>query len=107
MGRSQPVLPCHRTSLIKPSLTPPSVKRQLSVPGNESPLRRRPTTSASSTTYLTNSNRGTPIKKLPQLKGVEPKLAQIILDEILEGRALVLWDDIAGQEVCLIVSLFS
>ncbi|XP_011502666.1 PREDICTED: spastin isoform X2 [Ceratosolen solmsi marchali] len=98
MGRSQPILPCHRTSLIKPSLTPPSVKRQLSIPGSESPLRRRPTTPANSTVNLANSNRGTPVKKLPQLKGVEPKLAQIILDEILEGRTPVLWDDIAGQE---------
>lgn len=35
----------------------------------------------------------------PALKGVDPKLAQIILDEILEGGASVHWEDIAGQEV--------
>jgi hypothetical protein len=32
---------------------------------------------------------------------VDPKLAQIILDEILEGGASVQWEDIAGQEVQL------
>ncbi|XP_014226743.1 spastin isoform X2 [Trichogramma pretiosum] len=107
MGRSASVLPIHhRSSNAKPALTPPAVKRQLSVPGNEtsasgggtgttstaSPMRRRPTTP-------TASNKGTPVKKIvPQLKGVEPKLAQLILDEIVEGGPPVLWDDIAGQE---------
>ncbi|XP_020286332.1 spastin isoform X2 [Pseudomyrmex gracilis] len=92
MGRSTPIQPCHRTMPIKPSSTPPSVKRQLSVPGNGSPIRRpgTPTTS--------NSNRGTPTRKVPILKGVDPKLAQVILDEILEGGAPVQWEDIAGQE---------
>lgn len=94
MGRSMPIQPCHRTMPIKPSSTPPSVKRQLSVPGNGSPIRRpgTPTTS--------NSNRSTPTRKVPILKGVDPKLAQVILDEILEGGAPVQWEDIAGQEVC-------
>ena len=51
-----------------------------------------------------NSNsgvKGTPSHKTPSpaLKGVDPKLAQIILDEILEGGASVQWEDIAGQEV--------
>ncbi|XP_011696674.1 PREDICTED: spastin isoform X2 [Wasmannia auropunctata] len=92
MGRSTPIQPCHRTMPIKPSSTPPSVKRQLSVPGNGSPIRRpgTPTTS--------NSNRSTPTRKVPILKGVDPKLAQVILDEILEGGAPVQWEDIAGQE---------
>lgn len=93
MGRSTPIQPCHKTLPIKPSSTPPSVKRQLSVPGNGSPIRRpgTPTTS--------NSNRSTPTRKVPILKGVDPKLAQVILDEILEGGAPVQWEDIAGQEV--------
>lgn len=92
MGRSTPVQSCHRVTPIKPSSTPPSVKRQLSVPGNGSPVKRpgTPTTS--------NSNRGTPTRKVPLLKGVDPKLAQVILDEILEGGAAVHWEDIAGQE---------
>lgn len=33
------------------------------------------------------------------MKGVEPKLVQIIMDEIVEGGARVEWQDIAGQEV--------
>lgn len=115
MGRSMPIQPCHRTMPIKPSSTPPSVKRQLSIPGNGSPIRRpgTPTTS--------NSNRSTPTRKVPILKGVDPKLAQVILDEILEGGAPVQWEDIAGQEVhrlvtdyiarnvlyCLVIYLFA
>lgn len=93
MGRSMPIQSCHRTMPIKPSSTPPSVKRQLSVPSNGSPIRRpgTPTTS--------NSNRSTPTRKVPVLKGVDQKLTQVILDEILEGGAPVQWEDIAGQEV--------
>lgn len=93
MGRSTPTHSCHRTTPIKPSGTPPSIKRQLSVPGNGSPIRRPGTPGGS------NSNRGTPSRKVPMLKGVDPKLAQVILDEILEGGTAVQWDDIAGQEV--------
>ncbi|XP_017761358.1 PREDICTED: spastin isoform X2 [Eufriesea mexicana] len=92
MGRSTPVQSCHRVTPIKPSSTPPSVKRQLSVPGNGSPIRRPGTPTAS------NSNRGTPTRKAPILKGVDPKLAQVILNEILEGGTAVHWEDIAGQE---------
>lgn len=44
-------------------------------------------------------------RQIPQLKGVEPKLAQLILDEIMEGGAPVLWDDIAGQEVAILYPL--
>ena len=74
------------------------------MPGSESPLRRRPTTpnNTGGGGSGSNSNRGTPVRKLTQMKGVEPKLAQVILDEILEGGAPVLWDDIAGQEVGVI-----
>ncbi|XP_076235240.1 spastin isoform X3 [Calliopsis andreniformis] len=92
MGRSASVQPCHRVTPVKPTSTPPSVKRQLSVPGNGSPIRRPGTPTAS------NSNRGTPTRKVPILKGVDPKLAQVIVDEILEGGPAVHWEDIAGQE---------
>lgn len=40
--------------------------------------------------------------KTTALKGVDPKLAQIVLDEVLEGSSPVQWEDIAGQEVSLI-----
>ena len=102
MGRSQPSLPIHRSSLAKAALTPPAVKRQLSVPGNESPLRRRPTTPSGTApvTGASSGNRAAILaKRIPQLKGVDPKLAQVIVDEIVEGGAPVLWHDIAGQEV--------
>lgn len=36
--------------------------------------------------------------KSPSLRGVDPKLAQNILDEIVEGGQAIQWDDIVGQE---------
>lgn len=39
--------------------------------------------------------------KTTTLKGVDPKLAQIVLDEVLEGGSPIQWDDIAGQEVVI------
>ncbi|XP_066996920.2 spastin isoform X2 [Anabrus simplex] len=80
------------TRPAKPTSTPPAIKRQLSGPSS-SPVRRASGSNAGS--------KGTPSRKTPcpTLKGVDPKLAQIILDEILEGGAPVQWEDIAGQEV--------
>lgn len=43
-----------------------------------------------------SSGSGTPVVTV---KGVEQKLVQLILDEIVEGGAKVEWTDIAGQEV--------
>ncbi|MCL4145603.1 UNVERIFIED_CONTAM: hypothetical protein GTU68_020102 [Idotea baltica] len=36
---------------------------------------------------------------IPALKGVDSRLAQIILDEVIDNSPAVGWDDIAGQEV--------
>ncbi|KAK7791941.1 hypothetical protein R5R35_002430 [Gryllus longicercus] len=73
----------------KPVSTPPAIKRQLSGPSS-SPVRRPSGGSAV---------KGVPSRKTPLLRGVDPKLAQVILDEILEGGASVQWEDIAGQDV--------
>lgn len=92
MGRPSSILSCHRPSLTKTTLTPPISRKQVSTtPLSEPVVRRRPTTP--------NSNKGTPVRRIPSLKGIDPKLAQLIIDEILEGGAPVHWDDIAGQEV--------
>ncbi|XP_032521642.1 spastin isoform X3 [Danaus plexippus] len=83
---------------VKPASTPPAVKRQLSsayqVPVNGSPVRRA---------AGGGSQRGTPTRsRTPQptlaVRGVDPKLVQLILDEIVEGGPKVHWEDIAGQE---------
>ncbi|CAH0728108.1 unnamed protein product, partial [Brenthis ino] len=83
---------------MKPASTPPAVKRQLSsayqVPVNGSPVRRA---------APGGSQRGTPTRsRTPQpalaVRGVDPKLVQLILDEIIEGGPKVHWDDIAGQD---------
>ncbi|KAG7298106.1 hypothetical protein JYU34_018874 [Plutella xylostella] len=83
---------------VKPASTPPAVKRQLSsvyqVPNNGSPVRRA---------VGGGSQRGTPTRsRTPQAlmsgRMVDPKLVQLILDEIVEGGPKVHWDDITGQE---------
>ncbi|XP_023718260.2 spastin isoform X3 [Cryptotermes secundus] len=93
MGRSQRNIISPRPN--KPTSTPPAIKRQLSGPSS-SPARR-----ASGSNNNSSAAKATPSRKTPSpaLKGVDPKLAQIILDEILEGGASVQWEDIAGQEV--------
>ncbi|XP_059475167.1 spastin isoform X2 [Neocloeon triangulifer] len=73
----------------KPYSTPPPMKRQLSGPSH-SPGRRPSGGSGA-------SGRVAAARKT-SLKGVDPKLAQLILDEILEGGPPVEWDDIAGQD---------
>lgn len=52
------------------------------------------------------SQRGTPTRsRTPQptlaVRGVDPKLVQLILDEIVEGGPKVHWEDIAGQDVSI------
>lgn len=60
------------------------------------PLRSR-----SGTVTPTSNTAGVGIApQIIQVKGVDNKLVQIIMDEIVEGGAKVRWNDIAGQEVC-------
>ncbi|XP_077296769.1 spastin isoform X12 [Arctopsyche grandis] len=66
---------------VKPASTPPAVKRQLSS-GRNVPARPRTPSNQPST----------------NLRGVDSKLAQIILDEIVDGGPKIQWEDIAGQE---------
>uniref|UniRef100_A0A1B6G657 microtubule-severing ATPase n=2 Tax=Cuerna arida TaxID=1464854 RepID=A0A1B6G657_9HEMI len=68
--------------------TPPAIKRQLSVGPSSSPVHKPMTAKLRASA-----------SKSTALKGVDPKLAQIVLDEVLEGSSPVQWEDIAGQEV--------
>ncbi|XP_046402833.1 spastin isoform X2 [Ischnura elegans] len=87
--------------------TPPAIKRQLSGPSS-SPIRRpgsvnsgvnrgSSTPGTSRKAAASSSSNPTSAASLA-LKGVDPKLAQLILDEVLEGGPPVEWGDIAGQE---------
>uniref|UniRef100_A0A1Y1KL42 Spastin n=1 Tax=Photinus pyralis TaxID=7054 RepID=A0A1Y1KL42_PHOPY len=89
-SRNAPVQPVRPFN--KQASTPPAIKKQLSVPGNNSPARKGSLPSSS-------NNKSTIRQKSPTLRGVDPKLAQNILDEIVEGGAAVQWDDIVGQEI--------
>lgn len=84
-SRNAPVQPVRPFN--KQASTPPAIKKQLSVPGNNSPARKA------------SSNKSTVRQKSPTLRGVDPKLAQSILDEIVEGGAAIQWEDIVGQEI--------
>ncbi|XP_034249792.1 spastin isoform X2 [Thrips palmi] len=98
--------------VVKPSSTPPAVKRQMSGPSS-SPVHRSSSSSGGSHSSHAGHSRhgsghgagnnsvgpGAPGKRQPVLKGVDSKLANLILDEIVEGSCPVQWDDIAGQKV--------
>ncbi|XP_066152493.1 spastin isoform X1 [Euwallacea fornicatus] len=90
-SRSAPIQPVRPFNKI--SSTPPVVKKQLSIPGNvSSPVRRTNTIGGPS-----NNNRSN--RSLPStLKGVDQKLAQSIMDEIVDGGPQVKWEDVVGQE---------
>ncbi|XP_071521099.1 spastin isoform X3 [Panulirus ornatus] len=87
--------------------TPPSVRRQLSNQNGSgfplgSPLKRR---GSAGSGLGGNGGNGTP-KHTPShrrsasasMKGVDTKLAQGIMDEIIDSSPPVSWDDIAGQD---------
>lgn len=46
----------------------------------------------------TSKNTGGGRNRSTSLRGVDPKLAQAILDEIVEGGHPILWEDIVGQD---------
>ncbi|XP_030370788.1 spastin isoform X2 [Scaptodrosophila lebanonensis] len=76
----------------KTAATPPAVRRQFSSGRNTPPQRSRTPINNNAS----SSGASTPVVSV---KGVEQKLVQLILDEIVEGGAKVEWSDIAGQEV--------
>ncbi|XP_055848900.1 spastin isoform X2 [Episyrphus balteatus] len=80
---------------LKTAATPPAVRRQFSTSGRNTPPQRSRTPIGCGPSNG-GSGASTP---MVSVKGVEPKLVQIIMDEIVEGGAKVEWSDIAGQEV--------
>ncbi|EDS39111.1 spastin [Culex quinquefasciatus] len=95
----------------KPAATPPAIRRQFSIPSG-SPIRKAsngyghsggkntpPRSKTPLGTAPSNNQSGQQQQQQITVKGVEPKLVQIIMDEIVEGGAKVEWQDIAGQEV--------
>ncbi|XP_064550288.1 spastin isoform X1 [Drosophila montana] len=77
----------------KTAATPPAVRRQFSSGRNTPPQRSR---TPINNNAASGSGASTP---MISVKGVEQKLVQLILDEIVEGGAKVEWSDIAGQDV--------
>lgn len=62
--------------------------------------------SRSGTVTPTSNHAGIGIApQIIQVKGVDNKLVQIIMDEIVEGGAKVRWSDIAGQDVRISILL--
>lgn len=66
-----------------------------------SPVRSKGVSGQRSRTPVGGPSSGQPPQQQPTItvKGVEQKLVQIVLDEIVEGGARVNWTDIVGQEV--------
>lgn len=72
--------------------TPPGLKRTPLVTNNISPGSPSHRTNSLKTSKKNN-------KTSNLLKGVDSKLAQLVLDEVLEGGSPIQWQDIAGQEI--------
>ncbi|XP_046442315.1 spastin-like isoform X2 [Daphnia pulex] len=121
--RKNVVTPIRRTGTLKSNITPvaqvtnnkgsPNAKGTVtrsnattSVTAKTTPVRlpvaaanRRPTPISSTTpNKAPSSSVGKPTLKASGIKGVESKLASLILDEIVDGGAGVSFDDIAGLE---------
>ncbi|KAL1487994.1 hypothetical protein ABEB36_015374 [Hypothenemus hampei] len=94
-SRAAPVQPVRPFNKV--SSTPPAVKKQLSIPGTVSSPARRMTNNTNSNSAGVSGRSGVKGRSA-NLKGVDPKLAQCILDEIVEGGPQIQWDDIVGQE---------
>lgn len=88
---------------IKKPATPPAVRRQFSNP-SQSPRRTNnisgratPPRSRTPSHHSSQSNAATP--NTISVKGIEPKLVQTIMDEIIEsGTQRVQFTDVAGNE---------
>lgn len=88
---------------IKKPATPPAVRRQFSNPG-QSPRRTnnisgRATPPRSRTPHSHHQHQPSATSQSSiSVKGVEPKLVQTIMDEIIEGGQKVEFNDVAGNE---------
>ncbi|XP_028142184.1 spastin isoform X2 [Diabrotica virgifera virgifera] len=94
-SRNTPVQPVRPFNKI--SSTPPAVKKQLSVPGNAGSPARKVNSGNNINAAAGTSKQGQRVRS-PSLRGVDPKLAHAILDEIVEGGPAIQWEDIVGQD---------
>ncbi|CAG9829311.1 unnamed protein product [Diabrotica balteata] len=94
-SRNTPVQPVRPFNKI--SSTPPAVKKQLSVPGNAGSPARKVNSGNNINGAAGTSKQGQRVRS-PSLRGVDPKLAHAILDEIVEGGPAIQWEDIVGQD---------
>lgn len=76
------------------SATPPVGKRVGAVTGTGA--LRKPGTPAAG-----GNKPATEPRKANSIRSCDTKLAQLILDEIIEGGSAVTWEDVSGQEVGL------
>ncbi|XP_076312370.1 spastin isoform X4 [Tachypleus tridentatus] len=79
------------SSMKKHPTTPPAVRRQTSQPSSAVSKGRNSPSKPSSRTQR--------VSKTVSLRGVDSKLAQMIMDEVVDGGPSVTFNDIAGQEV--------
>ncbi|CAG9859431.1 unnamed protein product [Phyllotreta striolata] len=96
-SRNAPVQPVRPFNKI--SSTPPAIKKQLSIPGNSgSPARKSANLNSNNNNSGASSSKPGQRARSMSLRGVDPKLANAVLDEIVEGGQSVQWEDIVGQD---------
>lgn len=88
----------NNTTIAKKPATPPAVRRQFSTSGASSPRKTNFSGRATPPLRSRTPQGQQPTQNVISVKGVEQKLVQTIMDEIIEGGQKVEFGDIAGNE---------
>lgn len=88
----------NNTTIPKKPATPPAVRRQFSASGSSSPRKTNFNGRATPPLRSRTPQGHQPTQNIISVKGVEQKLVQTIMDEIIEGGQKVEFNDIAGNE---------
>jgi spastin len=88
----------NNTAIPKKPATPPAIRRQFSNSGSSSP-RKTNNFSGRATPPMRSRTPQSSNQSVISVKGVEQKLVQTIMDEIIEGGQKVEFNDIAGNEL--------
>ena len=88
----------NNTTIPKKPATPPAVRRQFSASGSSSPRKTNFSGRATPPLRSRTPQGQQPTQNIISVKGVEQKLVQTIMDEIIEGGQKVEFNDIAGNE---------
>lgn len=90
----------NNTVIPRKPATPPAIRRQFSASGSSSPRKTNNFSGRATPPMRSRTPQGQSSQQsIISVKGVEQKLVQTIMDEIIEGGQKVEFNDIAGNEM--------